>query len=344
MQNKGYIRWAWATLIVIFLVILAGSLVRMTGSGMGCPDWPRCFGYLIPPTELEQVLWQPDKAYFEGQMIVHEDVLYESKVGFTSTNAFNASNWAEYTQHDYATFNAKHTWIEYINRLIGALSGLFALVLFFWTALRFFKQKSDGMQLFLAFFLLPLLGFQAWLGKTVVDSNLAPAKITAHMFGALAIVAVLLYLIKRAQRSTSKKLHKSVQVWALLAFVLVLVQIYLGTGVRQYVDLMVKYPEKSWLGDLSLHSQLIFKLHRSFAWVVLASCGWLIYKARQAGLFSATYSAMLIVLVLEVVVGIVLAWLELPAPAKPAHLMLASILFSLLFWVLIGQPKDAKAN
>ena len=113
-----------------FLVVLAGSVVRMTGSGMGCPDWPKCFGHLIPPTEMDQVIWKPDTDFKKGMMIVQGDRLLVAQSDLRTSSEFWAENWAPYTRHDYAIFNAFHTWTEYINRLIGALAGLPILIIF----------------------------------------------------------------------------------------------------------------------------------------------------------------------------------------------------------------------
>ena len=74
-MNKAY-NITLVSIIIVYLVILAGGIVRMTGSGMGCPDWPKCFGYLIPPTERSQLEWKPNSEYNKNQIIIIDENLY----------------------------------------------------------------------------------------------------------------------------------------------------------------------------------------------------------------------------------------------------------------------------
>src|SRR6187402_2238590 len=88
-------------LILVYMVIIAGALVRMTGSGMGCPDWPKCFGYYIPPTDIKQLTWSENRNFEEGQVIIKDETLLVAKDNFKTSNEFEASHWEKYTKHDY---------------------------------------------------------------------------------------------------------------------------------------------------------------------------------------------------------------------------------------------------
>ena len=96
------------SLVLVYLVISAGAVVRMTGSGMGCPDWPKCFGYLIPPTERSELDWKPNHDYLKGEVIIVKESLRVATQNFNSQNQYLTENWKVYTKHDYAIFNAKH--------------------------------------------------------------------------------------------------------------------------------------------------------------------------------------------------------------------------------------------
>ena len=194
-MNKNFIFFSKLSLVLVLFVILAGSLVRMTGSGMGCPDWPKCFGYLIPPTNIEKITWKPNQPYNKGVMILHDNKFFNSKQKFISESSFESINWIPYTKHDYTKFDPLNTWFEFVNRLIGAIAGFSTLIMFFLSTYEFKRNKNLT---FLSGLVVLSMGFQAWLGKLVVDSNLSPYKISIHMLMAIVIVCLIIYIIKKA--------------------------------------------------------------------------------------------------------------------------------------------------
>lgn len=320
-------------LVLVFLVILAGSVVRMTGSGMGCPDWPKCFGHLIPPTEREQLEWKPNQAFSRGQIIIREEALWVAQSDFTSGAAYNPTNWEKYTKHDYALFNAFHTWTEYINRLLGALSGIPMLVL---VVLTFMQIRQKPLWFGLALFGLFFLGFEAWLGKTVVDGNLVPNQITIHMLGAYAILATLLVLLQLTRPEPRTPWPIKLRFWAFLAVILTMVQVVLGTQVREEVDVLYKAMDgqgrAGWVDMLSSN----FPIHRSFSIVVLLVNAYLLVQLKKLRL-QRLWMPVIYFIVASVLIGMVLAYLGLPAAAQPIHLLLGTGLFALQFYQLIGS-------
>ena len=319
-------------LILVYLVIVAGAIVRMTGSGMGCPDWPKCFGYYIPPTEEAQLLFKPNHDYKKGIVIIKDESLLVASKDFTSSISINIANWEPYKKHDYAIFNATHTWVEYINRLTGALSGIPILI---FTILSFWFWKNNKWITLLS--LLTLFGilFQAWLGKTVVDSNLAPYKITIHMVMALVIVALILYLIK-----ITSKHHKNYNqdttftVVVVVAIALSLIQIALGTQVRQFVDEQIKTLgniKSNWLNNPSF----TFYIHRSFSIIVLLINLWLFYINKKLNLGFQKINYIIIFILLEIISGVAMSYFNFPFSSQSIHIVIATLLFGVQFYIFL---------
>ena len=119
--SKNFIRFNWVTLVLIYLVVIAGSLVRITGSGMGCPDWPKCFGEWIPPINAEQIPVDYKKKYSEKRVKkINKFSDFLCAIGFDDT-ADKLVKDPDLKKEE--SFNVRKTWTEYINRLFGFLAG-----------------------------------------------------------------------------------------------------------------------------------------------------------------------------------------------------------------------------
>ena len=336
-MKKHFPRIVKITLISVYLIFLAGAVVRMTGSGMGCPDWPKCFGYLIPPTSEEQITWQANKEFQKGMIIVKDEVLFVADSDLTTGTTFNPGNWKKYTKHDYAKFNKYHTWTEYINRLVSVVAG-FVFLFLLYGALQFRKEnKTITIISFIAFF---LMLFEAWLGKTVVDTNLKPTIITIHMVIGLVIVALLLYLrFIVTENNNTYKFDSLFNKLLIISVIFSLIQIAMGTQVRQFIDEQVKlfgFDNKQYS---LLNPSFKFYFHRSFTIaIVLVNVG-MFYLNQVKNLGYKLVNWIVFLIFLETITGILMYYAEFPIGTQAVHLLAGAILFGLQFYLWLQSRK-----
>ncbi len=321
--SRAFIRFNWLALVLIYLVVVAGSFVRITGSGMGCPDWPKCFGQWVPPTS-EKVLPENYKELYGEKRAkkIEKFSRFLSSIGLkeTSDRILNDPNLR--IEED---FNARRTWTEYINRLFGFLAGNAMLLAFFWILWKYRKRQLvliSGINLI-------LMGIQAWFGSIVVASNLVPWTITVHMLLALVIIGLQLLLIRKISVSQRKNLVFNTQLrWLiLLVFGITFYQMFLGTQVREYIDELTKlgYGRESWTEKLGM----AFYIHRSFSWLVLLMLAFIAWKNEKLSRYMIIRSAF-IILLLELTSGVLLAYANMPGLVQTSHLVFATVLFGIL--------------
>lgn len=298
--HTSFLKFSKIILATVFLVILAGGVVRMTQSGMGCPDWPRCFGRWIPPTS-------------EDQLPSNYRELYSFKYVDTS-------------------FNPYHTWVEYINRMLGTILGLLLAIQFFWSFIFF---KTNRQIVWLSFALLLLTGFQGWLGSKVVATNLEAVKVTTHMLVALLIAALSVTIIHVNSPNTSYIDNKTLKRLSIVTIFLLLAQIILGTRVREQIDhisAVLNFTRRDmWISKLDY----IFYIHRTFSLVIAGLCLYLFLHYRKYHTLRLSSWLIMICVLFNIFLGVVMAYLNIPAFAQPLHLLLSSVLITAVYYNLL---------
>lgn len=331
-------RTSMTALIAVYLLILVGGIVRSTGSGMGCPDWPKCFGTWIPPTSESQLSETYKEDFVEYRKQKNQrfaNYLYALGFDQKADQVLNEQSVLAETE-----FNMSKTWTEYINRLIGAIIGLLILLNFV-AALPYYK--NDKSLFTLSLLLVVLVVFQGWIGSVVVSTNLLPWMVTVHMLLAMLILAILIFLVHRIRSGqyviqTFPK-RKMLNLLLVLSGILVVTQILFGTQVREAIDavsLSLDFQERDTWVELA---GLPFMVHRSFSILLVAIQAVILYilfkNRRSEGRLPGYATFVMALIVLEALTGIVMAYFGIPPFAQPMHLVVAMIIFGIQFMMIL---------
>lgn len=332
--SRRFIRFNWIILILIYLVIFAGSFVRISGSGMGCPDWPKCFGQWVPPTEITDLPSDYRESYLlKREKKIDKFCVFLNRLGMSETALKIKNNPDVYKEE---AFNVRKTWTEYVNRLLGFLAGNVMIVGLIWFFTVYRKSKLKWLMLLN----LVLIGIEGWFGSIVVATNLVPWTITIHLFLALVILLIQIYLLFKIQNLKKEKfeLEKSIKwtIWFIL--IVTFYQMFLGTQVREATDFLVKQgvPKSEFIERLGIP----FIIHRSFSWLVLILFLFVAWKNEKSGRQISIRIAFA-VLAVELITGVLLAYANMPGLVQTAHLVFASILLGIL-WFIVLAVKETK--
>ena len=175
-------------IILAFIVIVFGAYVRLTDAGLGCPDWPGCYGFFGVPESSESLL-EVEKT-FPGQVV-----------------------------------ESGKAWREMIHRYIASTLGFLILILF-GLSLSQKRKSGDDSKARLPFYLLMLVIFQGLLGMWTVTLKVHPAIVSAHLIGGLSTLSLLFYYYKKLNtiNPTIERLNGLV----VLGFCFLIIQILLG--------------------------------------------------------------------------------------------------------------------
>ena len=318
------------TIGAVLLLILVGSIVRSLGAGMGCPDWPKCFGSYVPPTSSEELPDDYLEVFREKRLSKNERLARTfARLGYGGL-ADKITNDPFVLQEQ--EFSVTKAWIEYINRLVGVLIGLFV----FANMLLSFSFRRESVSIVVAGVAIFILtGFQGWVGSLVVSTNLLHGFITFHMLLALLILALLIWMNVKA-RNLEVQHNRTLFILCLVSLLCFIPQIVLGTNVRGLIDdlLVTEGDRAKWAEYIETTS---FYVHRSYSWLILVTSIAIFYVIRRYNYSKLKpYAIQLVVLVLVgMIAGLVMVKFGFPFWMQPLHLIVATGIFSLLFYLTL---------
>lgn len=335
MHWTSFQRIALVAYVCVEVLLFVGAIVRASGSGLGCPDWPFCYGCWVPPTSADKIdFTKIDLEKFKKKAVQH------------------GRDPAEITAESLrAEFDPVATWVEYVNRLTSLPVGLSVLVLF---GAGFGEWRRGRRRVFGAAFLgVLLVGVNAWLGARVVLSGLQPGIITLHMALAILLLCVLVYTAWRGCDKPWRLEWKAGKAdrlliwmgWAL--FGLVVIEGVMGSQVRELTDELAKShvgeARSEWIAELEMST--VYLIHRSFSWLLVGlAVGFIWWGRKVLTVVSWIEWVVVGIIGLQMVLGVVLAHWGVFAMVQVLHVGLSSLLVSALWLWLLGGMESLKSK
>jgi len=294
-------QWLLASILFTYALIFIGGFVRVSDSGLGCPDWPKCFDRWYPPLHVTEI---PENFtdYYDN---------------------YNCTN-----NEDCDDFDITKAWIEYLNRLFSAITGLVMLVAVFYL----FKVKSNYQTAFyLGSSALFLTGVEGLIGKYVVTSHLNGSIITIHLLIALIIISLLImsYRFISWDNQSDCSDYSTEQVYILRwIFILMVLGIILGTQVRTDIENLIPLYA---IGPFKyIHSLL------GIGTLMLTGVLWNKINNESSAIKTRNQIKLLLnIFIVQIVLGYFMVFGGLPAYAKLIHMWFASIGLGILIYVIM---------
>lgn len=331
-KSAKFFRLALAAAIIAFGVVLLGAFTRLSDAGLGCPDWPGCYGKLFAPTTAHD--------------ISQAEAIYPNQ-----------------------TVQPPKAWKEMIHRYVAGTLGLLIvrLAVLGWQL----RKRQRRQQYLLPLLVLVLVAFQALLGMLTVTLQLKPMIVMAHLMGGLSVLGLLWWIVLREQRfwkpAKESQTLRSLRPRALLGLVIVVFQIALGGWTSaNYAALVcpdfptcqgVWWPHMDFLDGFTLWRSLginyeggvlslpaataVHMAHRIGAVITFLYVGWLALRVIRVGREErlCRYGLfVLVVLVLQISLGITNVVTHLPVAIAVAHnggaalLLLSMITLNHVLW------------
>lgn len=294
-----------------YLLIFTGGLVRVSGSGLGCPDWPKCYGRWLPPLTLSQL---------------PADI-------------------------DPASFNFVLAWVEYSNRLFGMFLGIVAAVTAVLALVHHRKTPRILYPTLLAALGVAYAGWQGGqvvtssLKPILVSVHLVTALFISSM---LTYVTQQAYYLEHAEDATKSSYHRGTRLALMALWGLALLQILLGTLVRGRIESLVQqYPL---LSDAEIIIRVgtpvyIHVLSGLTVFFATAAMSYLVLGKSRNPTAPVRYIGIIIVILvmLQIPLGIGLAGVGIYPILQVFHMWMAAVYLGLVL-LLYGEVRHGEVR